>query len=159
MEYSTHWAYTYIDFEDNREYLEYPLVIYTKFFNYLARVKDDKYLCFIAKKGTSTDGASIPKLAQRLIGICPRDKEIRLPAIWHDNLYRDWQVELYEYEKVTWIIWKNLWTYKISQQEADGFIRSKMKDIGASFKDRNIVFIWLCIWWYKARNNYRELDT
>lgn len=147
---------SYTDFDSNREYLQKPLVIYTRVFNKRLWLSPNAYACFIADCKTSTDGASLPNLAVRLTGISPRSKIIRLPWVWHDHLYQIEPIEFFVFDKVENQVGKSLGTHKITRNEADQFMRDKMKHMGASMLDRNIVYYGLKIWGQRAWNMYRS---
>ncbi|MCK5867553.1 MAG: DUF1353 domain-containing protein, partial [Mycoplasmataceae bacterium] len=119
MSYSVNGVHTYLDFDDNRQYLEKPLLIYTKVFNKRLWLSPNKYACFIVEKWESTDWASIPHLARTLTWLCPKDKKIMLPAIGHDHLYQKHKIQFYEFNKVTRKIWGSIAMIKITQNEAD----------------------------------------
>jgi len=137
--YTTKGAYFYEDFDTGLEFLEKPLLIWTQSWNKRFGLGRGEYIAFIAKKGTNNDGASIPKFIRPLLWVCPRDKTIKLPAVGHDYLYAEQDVELFVYNKAKGKIVKNLGVQHISQREADIFIRDKMKAMGANLYDRQMV--------------------
>jgi len=100
--------------KDNENWLTKPLLVYTRYWNNKLNIDPDEYLCYFIEKWTSTDWASIPKFATRLLWVCPRDKEVFFPWVVHDNLYREKRIRLFKFNRTKKEIWEYVWEIEIT---------------------------------------------
>ena len=140
---------SYLDFDTNLNHLTDDLLIVTQVFNRRLKLDANTYTCFVVEKWFRTDGASIPFLTRPIAMLSPRSKAIFRPAIWHDKLYKDQSIKIYEFDSVNRVQWQKLWELKVSRLEADYFIVENMDDMWATFWNKLATFIWLRIGgWY-----------
>ena len=147
------WLNSYTHFRSNITHLTESLLITTRSFNELLSIDSIQMTCFEVPEKFRTDGASVPRIARPIAWVSPRDKEIFLPAIWHDFIYSRQKLKLYEYDYKTRTKWKLI-------KEIDIFISQKMQEMWGSFRQCSFVYLGLFIGgWIQWNKSKKLLDN
>lgn len=151
----------WVDFRDDEEKLQNPVIIYTRLFNHLLNIRDDEWACFEVPYLSSTNGASWNPLISLLLWLHKRDPKVRLAALGHDWIYRmaGSKIKFFRFDKQNRIKGDKLASIKISRDQADMFIRKKAGYLGANFYQRWMIYLGLKIGGWRSWNRYYKFNT
>ena len=147
----------YEDFHTGLQKLKKPVLIYHQAWNKQLGLDRGQWVAIIARTDSSVDGASLPKLAQHFMWLCPNDTRLKKAGVGHDTMYRYQRLDLYLFNKEKRKIERHLGTYEISQKDADVFFKWKIRDDGLDITRTNMAYLGLRIGGHYTYDEYTEL--
>lgn len=156
-----HGMMIWVDFRDDEERLENPVLIYTQTFNDLLGLRDDEWSCFEVPHRSSTNGASWNPFISLLLWLHKRDPKVRLAALGHDFMYRvaGTKIKFYKFDRKEKIKLDKIANKELTRDQVDVFIKEKSKDLGANLYQRNMIYLGLRIGGGKSWKRYFKFNT